>query len=145
MLQFFNLYCWDISGRITRKQYLMLFIIMSIYSIFIITTIIIANYFNDNSDILTAILTIPLIWSGTISTIKRIRDTGLSPWWYILQLLPYMGVTVGLSSWWNLLQILPYIGIIIGLTFVLVPTNYLDRKTQEVIVQILTPDHKNNT
>jgi len=121
MIQLFNLYCWDISGRITRKQYLMLFVMMGVYSIFIITAIIIAN----DSDVLTAILTIPLIWSGIISSIKRIRDTGLSPWWYILQLLPYMGVIIGLSSWWILLQILPYIGIIIGLTFVLVPTNSL--------------------
>ena len=83
MIQLFNLYCWDISGRITRKQYLMLFVMMGVYSIFIITAIIIAN----DSDVLTAILTIPLIWSGIISSIKRIRDTGLSPWWYILQLL----------------------------------------------------------
>lgn len=119
MNKFFSLYFWNISEKITRKQYWTFFGISCVYSALLVSGIITArHYLNGNSDVLMMVLVIgyiPLIWSGINASIKRIRDTGLSPWFYTLQLIPYLGI-------------------IAGLTFALIPTNYFPRpKTREVV------------
>lgn len=120
MNQFFNMYFWNVQGRVTRAQYWAeYFIVMLVYVTIIAAIINIGAYMGGDLNALIKILIVgltPAIWSGVIVSIKRIRDTGLSPWWYILQLIPYLGI-------------------IAGLVFTLVPTNYFPRhKTREVIV-----------
>lgn len=119
MNQFFNMYFWNVSGKITRKQYWTLFGISCAYSALILGIVIVASKLGGNSDVLMGVLIvsyIPLIWSGIIVSIKRVRDTGLSPWFYTLQLIPYLGI-------------------IMGLTFALIPSNYFPRpKAQEVVI-----------
>jgi len=120
MNKFFNTYFWNVSGKITRKQYWTFFVISCAYSALLVSGIITArHYFNGDSDVLMIILVIgyiPLIWSGINASIKRIRDTGLSPYWYGVQLIPY-------------------VGIVVGLVFALIPSNYFPRsKAQEVVI-----------
>jgi uncharacterized membrane protein YhaH (DUF805 family) len=97
---FFSRFFWEISGRIDRRQYWTFFGIMMGYSIMILSTIIVGKEFGLNKDLLLTILVvgyIPLMWSGIVTSIKRIRDTGLSPWWYCLQLAPYLGLVAAIT------------------------------------------------
>lgn len=116
---FFPTFFWNVQERVTRRQYWMYFLVMVAYAIVLIATVVIGKELGLHRDFLFGLLItgyVPIAWSGIVIGIKRIRDTGLSPWWYCVQLIPY-------------------VGIIAGITFALIPSNYFPRphKTREVV------------
>lgn len=114
---FFDTFFWNIGGRVNRRQYWSYFGMMMLYGFIVISTIISAKELETDKNVLLIMLLvsyIPVIWSGIIVSIKRIRDTGLSPWWYVAQLVPY-------------------VGLVVAITFALIPTNYFPRPARQVV------------
>lgn len=111
--KFFSTFFWNISGCVTRKQYWsQYFPVVMGYTIIVISAIVFGKNLGFSREILLMVLAmayLPIIWSGIITSIKRIRDAGLSPWWYVLQLIPY-------------------VGIIAGVAFAIIPTGYFIKK-----------------
>lgn len=114
---FFDTFFWNISGRVNRRQYWSYFGMMMLYGFIVISTIVSAKELGTDKNVLLVMLLvsyIPVIWSGIIVSIKRIRDTGLSPWWYCAQLIPYVGLVVAIA-------------------FATIPTNYFPRPARQVV------------
>lgn len=115
---FFPTFFWNVQERVTRKQYWMYFLVAMAYVMVLLSVVIVGKELDISRELLFGVLItgyVPIAWSGIVIGIKRIRDTGASPWFYLLQLVPYLGL-------------------IIAIGFALTPTNYFHRFRKEAAV-----------
>jgi uncharacterized membrane protein YhaH (DUF805 family) len=93
-----------LTERLTRSEYWTFFGYSVLYAMVVIGSIILVVEFNPapSQEMKYAIFSglivsyIPLIWGSVVTCIKRVRDTGLSGWWYALQIIPYVGLVAAL-------------------------------------------------
>lgn len=119
MSNFFNTYFTGMTtGTISRKQYWLFVLYCAIYGT--ISGVIYAIFANPRAEEdfmigVIIVMMIPLMWPSIVSLVKRTRDLGISGWWYLITLIPYIGTVV-------------------SLIITLLPTNYFLRfKKQEVV------------
>ncbi|MCP4103086.1 MAG: DUF805 domain-containing protein [Lentisphaerae bacterium] len=94
---------WNYHGRISRKKFWLgllpiLLIELSVFAIFNYTfsstPAYRMNQLNQNLDIF---LILVLCWPAFCLGTKRFHDMGLSGWWCLLNLIPYLGLVLTLT------------------------------------------------
>ena len=73
------------------------------YLVIFIPMVFLTDGFKDNSSsnvvviaavFIVALLLVPACWISLASQVKRMRDTGHSPWWILLGLIPYVAIVL---------------------------------------------------
>jgi len=87
------------SGRLRRKDFLVTsFCLSFLYTLFIIiwNPHNISNSLFFISLILFWLITIIFVWIAVVALIKRLQDIGISQFWGIIILIPYLNIIAGL-------------------------------------------------
>ncbi len=89
MKEYFNF-----SGRATRSEfwYFLLFYIILLFS-----PLVVASYFRldkEIADTFTIIVFLIHLIPATAVGVRRLHDMNISGWWYLITLLPYIGVFI---------------------------------------------------
>lgn len=107
MLKYFTLY-----GTTQRTEYWLTSIaIMVCMSIMIMTVMSVEALLAPVGFLIGA-----AVWVGAAVTVKRVRDTGCSGWFFLL---------------YSILALVPYIGFVAQVVWMCLPTNFFDRFKQK--------------
>lgn len=101
---------FTLNGTLTRKPYWIATLCLLVGSF-----VAIMLFLTDITPIMVvaSLLVACLTWIYMSITVRRIRDSGCSGWFFGLYLL---------------IGIIPYVGVILQIIWVCLPTNYLDEK-----------------
>lgn len=107
MLKYFSLY-----GTVERKEYWLTSILYMI-AVFVLTF----TMLSVEALMIPALIVLGVfIWMGAALTIKRVRDTGCSGWFFLL---------------YSILAFIPYLGFVAQVIWMCLPSNFFDRYKQK--------------
>lgn len=107
MLKYFTLY-----GTAQRKEYWLTSILYMI-AVFVLTF----TMLSVEALMIPALIVLGVfIWMGAALTIKRVRDTGCSGWFFLL---------------YSILAFIPYLGFVAQVIWMCLPSNFFDRYKQK--------------
>lgn len=81
----------DFAGRATRTQF-WLFVLFNIIVFFLLG--IILSFFGDAGQIIGYICQLAVLLPSLAIAARRLRDSGRSPWWLLIGLVPVIGFIV---------------------------------------------------
>lgn len=89
----------DFSGRASRSEYGWFGLFLLLVLAGLVLAIVLASRLTGAPVSLgaLALLLIPLFLAGVAVQARRLRDAGLSPWWTLANLIPYVGVPLVLA------------------------------------------------
>ncbi|MDA8973878.1 DUF805 domain-containing protein, partial [Akkermansiaceae bacterium] len=88
---------FSFKGRINRKQFILGYLLKWALVFVVGVLFIIFEMVISNDDFLLFLLlpVIPIIWLNLALIIRRLKDTGSSPWILILLLIPWLNLLLG--------------------------------------------------
>ena len=92
-------FLFSFEGRISRKQYLMNFILPMLGFVFVLAFI---DGIIGSSGLLLIIVQLVLIWPGLATTVKRWHDRGKSGWMVLISFIPIVGAIWTVVEVWCL-------------------------------------------
>lgn len=89
----------DFSGRASRSEYGWFGLFLLLVLAALVLGLVVASRFTGARVPYGALvlLLVPLYLAGVSVQVRRLRDAGLSPWWTLASLIPYLGVLLALA------------------------------------------------